>query len=108
MNDRELLELAAKAVGEDVEWHESGSYFYRKSCNWPAEKGFFNPRHDDGESRRLAVKLRMCVSVEHDAQAAVWQGDELLAFNEPLGDDECAAVRLAVLRCAAEIGRAMP
>lgn len=106
MNDRELLELAAKAAGIHIEYRRSSDAYYYDDQDTGREQ--WCPRDDDRQAVKLAVKLRMCVSVEHDAQAAVWQGDELLAFNEPLGDDECAAVRLAVLRCAAEIGRSKP
>lgn len=109
MNDRELLELAAKAAGEDVEWHDIGSYFYRKSCNWPAEKGFFNPLHDDGEALRLAVRLRLDVMFfeglqeVHSAHCTV----DFSATGERYGENVEAATRRAITRAAAEIGRAM-
>lgn len=114
MNDRELLELAAKAAGEDVSWHETGSYFYRRSCNWPAEKGFFNPLHDDGEALRLAVKLRMSIeaSVGHCAVAFDDQKGDVGLVEQDDGEEgllpDSEIVRRAIVRAAAEIGKTMP
>lgn len=100
--DRELLELAAKAVNEDVEWHESGSYFYRKSCNWPAEKGFFNPLHDDGEALRLAMKLGFTVE-----PGKCWHSPYGPAFGEDVLDGDMKSTRRAIVRAAAAIGEHM-
>lgn len=114
MEDRELLEMAAKAAGEDVEWHDSGSYFYRKSCNWPAEKGFFNPLHDDGEAMRLAVKCSISLNTmlvdgmnrpRHETAACSSYGLPIVRHKH--NGDPCAATRRAIVRAAAEIGRAM-
>lgn len=104
MNDRELLELAAKAVGEAVTWHETGSYFYRKSCEWPAEKGFFNPLHDDGEALRLATALD--IDIYHQPTRAI--AGRVMRMTEYFGGNKQRAVRRAIVRAAAEIGRAMP
>lgn len=98
MSDQELLELAAKACGE------------RYSANW-------NPLDDDGDALRLAVKLRFHV----DIFSAMDAGDGgLPGFVEvrrehdedPLhvqyvdDADYLAATRSAIVRAAAEIGRA--
>lgn len=111
MNDRELLELAAKAAGEDVEWHATGSYFYRKSCNWPTDKGFFNPLHDDGEALRLAMKLGICIQFIPECDTAqVYQ--ERTTTGEPYNIHVAALVdietRRIIVQAAAEIGRTMP
>ena len=105
MDDKELIELAAKAAGEDVEWHDSGSYFYRKSCNWPAEKGFFNPLHDDGEALRLAAKLVLNVLA---SEACILAEDEngVECIEYMYGpEDYTSGWRRAIVRAAAEIGR---
>lgn len=78
MTDRELLELAAKAVGID-----------NKKLNHPVN--FWSPLTDDGDALRLAVKLRIEVCSK---------GME--AFGDPY-----AATRRAIVRAAAEIGRSM-
>ncbi|MDH2244856.1 hypothetical protein N5J76_03140 [Pseudomonas sp. GD03855] len=107
MDDRELLEMASKAAGEDVEWHDSGSYFYRKSCNWPAEKGFFNPLHDDGEALRLAVELRLDIAINLYV-VDVFSGGLDDFIRERCRDGDAAnATRRAIVRAAAAIGRAM-
>lgn len=107
MDDRELLEMAAKAAGEDVEWHDSGSYFYRKSCNWPAEKGFFNPLHDDGDALRLAAGL--CLNVLSSEACVVVEDEKgvecIEYFYGP--EDYTSGWRRAIVRAAAAIGRAM-
>jgi hypothetical protein len=96
--DRELLELAAKAAG--LEWCQLSSQgaVLMSSKVW-------NPLGDDGDALRLSVKLRVCASVEHDAQASYWAGDDLMTFNEALGRDDYAAMRRAIVRAAADIGR---
>lgn len=104
--DRELLELAAKAAGEDVEWHDTGSYFYRRACNWPAEKGFFNPLHDDAEALRLAVKLRLDIEFIDECDTAYVSNEKAdVVVTVAIGDIE---LRRAIVRAAASIGEAMP
>jgi len=118
MNDRELLEMAAKAAGLKARWFK-----VKKWRDYPTSRAVcghddvfgthhskpWNPLADDGEALRLAVKLRMCLSVtEDEADTAVWIDDDLVALPEPLGDDECAAMRRAIVRTAAEIGKSMP
>lgn len=109
MNDREILELAARAAGYQF------SYSYR-SLSSPAvpvilaETGRWrkwDPRHDDGDALRLAVKLRFDISVEREIQVSWWQGESLDTVTWPLGDDPCAAARYAIVRAAAEIGKSM-
>ncbi len=61
----------------------------------------WNPLADDGDALRLAVKLRMLV--ELDSYHAMADGcvEDLAG-----GQDPFAATRLAIVRAAAEIGRA--
>lgn len=108
MDDRELLELAAKAAGLHLSWGPKGCWPYLRPAHCNVRQATWNPLEDDGDALRLAVKLRMCVSIEHDAQAAYWAGDSLEAFNESLGEDDCLAMRRAIVRAAAEIGQSMP
>jgi hypothetical protein len=96
MTDREMLELAAKAAGL-TPW-----YVLRGKPGW-------NPLEDDGDALRLAVKLRVLVDCEgYEDVAAVVEGGSGAHVVEPFGDDRCAATRRAIVRAAAEIGRAMP
>ena len=104
MTDRELLELAAKAVG--MKW--GGDEFYDKHgplCGW-------NPLNDDGDALRLAVKLEIELSSAYDAGMNAYAGysidDDMKYVIEPTGEDRYAATRRAIVRAAAEIGKAMP
>ena len=99
--ERELLELAAKAAGKDtVLWPDD-------VADWA-----WNPRHDDGDSRRLEVALRLWIRYRDNGTINVCWYDEQGFFSghvtEPLGCDPCDTTRLAVLRAAAAIGKAMP
>lgn len=102
--DRELLELAAKAIGENViREADDGNGLLLEGVQNP-----WNPLDDDGDSRRLQVALKLDVEFTDES---VWangvdvQNYQLFEWHK---DDKCAATRLAVLRAAAVIGRAMP
>lgn len=104
MNDKELLELAAKAAGID----------YIKDCIW-VENGFYsplakheriswNPLTDDGDALRLAVNLGLVVEIgyAHRGFVAVRTNtDNWKEFREPYGKCGYAATRRAIVRAAA-------
>ena len=100
--DRELLELAARALGavrvEEVEGENWVNLHFADGStvfHW-------NPRVHSDDSLHLAVDLQMQVSVD-DGKATVGCGG---AFAEEFNDnDPRAATRLAILRVAAEVGR---
>ena len=104
MSDRELLELAAKAAGIDYkhdnkDWkHEDHCAFwsYDDLCTCGAR---WNPLDDDGDALRLAVKLGL-----YDLRDLPYQEG-----NDPVWQEvpDYAAVRRAIVRAAAEIGRSM-
>lgn len=104
MDDRELLELAAKAAGYDVDWKEDGFYFGLGTYT----PKYWNPLTDDGDALRLAVKLRLHIGLENSA-VSVWDTGRLRNFQTEgfLHKDEYAATRRAIVRAAAEIGRTM-
>ena len=101
MTDRELLELAAKAAALPGTWVDG--FGYRVDCDEPY---FWTPLTDDGDALRLAVTLGIGM-IHHKGWGQV--------FHPALGDrrdfyyegDPYAATRCAVVRAAAEIGRAM-
>lgn len=106
MDDRELLELAAKGAGyTEFNFNEDLGEMCVKG------HGVWCPLSDDGEALRLAVKLEIFISRNYDcivqACSVSWnsRGRSLL---EPAGDDPYAATRRAIVRAAAEIGRTMP
>lgn len=111
MNDKNLLEMAAKAAGIDGEWRDNytGDYYYTGNTygimylpedgNWT----IWNPLTDDGDALRLAVKLDIDINPR-------W-GDECCTqaiggdfFYEERGSDPLAATRRAIVRAAAAIG----
>jgi len=103
--DRELLELAAKAAGIDFRpgvgggiWIPAGSHLQRE----------WNPLIDDGDALRLAVKLGISSGPDYDEAAAVAFARDSSDFQEPNGSDPYTATRRAIVRAAAEIGRAKP
>ena len=103
MNDKELLEMAAKAggvklaYGRDVTKIHPSSVHYLTSPIW-------NPLTDDRDALRLAVMLE--ITVEHADQTAWAYGSFGFDFNvdERYGNDPCAATRRAITRYAAEVG----
>ncbi|WP_186194488.1 hypothetical protein [Burkholderia gladioli] len=106
MNDRELLELAAKAIGIQIECieDEDGLGCARKTGGEPAWVAW-SPLTDDGDALRLAVKLRLDLMPDGHSQEASTRNYSI-CVEEPNGDDPCGALRRAITRAAAEIERA--
>ncbi|SOY79982.1 conserved hypothetical protein [Cupriavidus taiwanensis] len=109
MDDRGLLELAAKAEGRTIEWmtmYVEGREPETFSARW-------NPLTNDGDALRLAVKLHIPISFPFKSDDLQTRGNTVVTWseNEPHeeeeGDNCFAAARRAIVRAAAEIGRAM-
>ena len=108
MTDRELLELAAKAGGlvgyrycdhwrGMAKWNDSDGGWFEIDTVW-------NPRRDDGDALRLAVKLGFI-------NPGQWPNAGhlvLLQIENGAEGDWYEATRRAIVMAAAEIGRAMP
>lgn len=107
---RRLLELAAKAGAPDGLEHDYSGYFRVIGQHEDGTKCMvrWNPADDDGDSRRLQVKLRIRHERHHASFVTAWAPDIHERFEEDEGADPCAALRLAVLRAAAAIWEAMP
>ena len=108
MVDRELLELAARAAGDIpnvVIGAEPGYYWCGDTC-----RAQWNPVTDDGDALRLAVKLAITLGqVERTDGEWCWaETPHYDSVDEPHGSDPYAATRRAIVRAAAEIGKAMP
>ena len=101
-NDRELLELAAKAAGMRVrQW--IGSLV--RVDNDGLDAGAWNPLADDGDALRLAVRLGIQIDPrDPETRAFGPVGDRIDEYHKP---DAFFATRRAIVRAAAEIGRAM-
>ena len=126
MTDREELEFAAKAAGLRVGFEpnrvERGRYdlywshVHHRLC-WHGKTAgseypvpvFWNPRDDDGDALRLAVKLRIGVLHRSSGIEAHTFRSCLIICNEECaeGFDYYAATRRAIFRVAVEIGRSM-
>ena len=109
--DRELLELAAKAAGivfTEIDSH--GVWFDAPNKELGKCGVTFNPLTDDGDALRLAVKLCMGISVDFDRVDVAAQDDIVATeylYQLPAPTDPYAAIRRAIVRAAAEIGRGM-
>lgn len=105
MNDRELIELAAKAAGYECKWNPDDPFHLRSmhiAPNWQA----WNPLDDDGDALRLAVELKMSVTVFDDAVGiGINPGFGYREYD--ISPDQNNSTRRAIVRAAAEIGKAM-
>lgn len=117
--DRELLELAAKAAGillirsrlddpinQDMLISDSPR-------NKGQISGAWNPLTDDGDALRLAVRLGALVGTyAHYSTVDLLSPNERIetttVWHHEVDGDACAATRRAIVRAAAEIGKAMP
>ena len=109
MTDLELLELAAKAAGYE--------YWVTDGIDGLLVRGEdllrrpWNPLHDNGDALALAVKLKMALDFTQLLGDVIFVG----AFasrvaqdvTEKPGDDPATAARRAIVRAAADIGKAM-
>ena len=110
-DDRKLLELAAKAAGivhEGFDEDEGRDVWW---LPYLSRYDSWNPLDDDGDALRLAVKLRLQLKLLTYISAEITAFGALCAHGarEYLRHvpDEFASVRRAIVRAAAEIGRAM-
>ena len=111
MTDRELLELAAKAVGYDTSHHWNAERM--QMCPpviglcIPGVHSCWNPLEDSGNALDMAVSLRLKVSFG-DHIVVVSDGSEdgyCTAFTiEELEPDERVATRRAIVCAAAQLG----
>lgn len=110
MEDREMLELAAKAAGWGrLEWHEQG---YHQA--WmPNDEGYsvWNPLRNDGDALRLAVKLGLSIDfIGSDVRVQHFGADGIrreCLEDYIFGQDRFAATRRAIVRTAAGIDASM-
>lgn len=113
MEDRELLELAAKAAGMPLGgWEPCPGGFFTYSHRGSDERKTWLPLTDDGDALRLAVRLRLDVTFVDNLVVVYWYDESTLmsgAFEEPINDaqDEREATRRAIVRAAAAIGKEM-
>jgi len=111
MNDRELLEMAAKAAGYAFKWGintilvaDVGRSDFCFASADPTDDVIdlveWSPLTDDGDALRLAIKIML--TVEFGNNCVIWP----IEVNGE-GHDPLIATRRAIVRAAAEIGRTM-
>lgn len=112
MDDRELLELAAKAAGYGTGHYEDGSwletrYGYTAALYLDCDDfdGYWNPLEHDGDALRLAIKLQLAVNAGRISTSidGPQDGQDDMVTELHRGDPY-AATRRAIVRAAAEIG----
>lgn len=98
--DRELLELAAKAAGySPAVVTDDGVVLLRGvRVRW-------SPLTDDGDRYRLIAALKMGIDFD---ECTVWKRLPNSVFIQEFWGGDCGDEAHAVLRAAAEIGRALP
>lgn len=101
MNDRDLLELAAKAAGIAIKVVIGDTFWRPDGIPW-------NPLTDDGDALRLAVKVGMEFAADDEATHCAFayarvRGAGDSHIFEPVVDDPCKAMRRAIVRAAAAL-----
>lgn len=105
MEDRELLEAAAKAAGIALKPHPNRSI---TGLHWiKATGGNWGPLIDSGQALELAVKLMMSVDItEHEESTYVYAGPSPRVWAmEMWRGDRDAATRRAIVRAAASLAK---
>ncbi len=120
MNDQELLTWAAKAAGfvrPDPEvGRPVGPNHWCEACGPGVLPFYWDPLNDDAAALRLAVKLRLWGQVSERSVWIAQNADEifgnmaastLVMFADAVQQTR-AAVRMAIVKAAAQIGRNAP
>ena len=103
MNDKELLELAAKAAGYTLEDHYDHDQYYP----WCTETdAFWNPLLDDGDALRLMVNFGMDI-LFYGYKQIIAVVTYRATTAEPYSFDMKASTRRAIVKASAEIGKEM-
>lgn len=110
MDDRTLLELAAKAAGWEKTKFDDRGWFYICTYPEPEEWELWNPLTDDGDALRLLAalpslwQLSMKFGPMMGLEVAWGTGRGIAAYENPNNAGRLAAIRLVIVRAAAEIG----
>lgn len=96
--DRELLELAAKAAGCEIDGWDAWGFAQTK------EQERWNPLVDDGDALRLSVALGLVVDCSRPSAAPPFVRHD---YSPSDCRDRAEATRRAIVSAAAKIGRSM-
>ncbi len=114
MNDREMLELAAKAAGIKIDCSDmSGGRVNNEGFDLNGNAVLdwhngtrWNPLADDGDAFRLGVKLGLTIN-PYKRGLFVSRYENEPVIQEKWAEDGCVTTRRAIVRAAAEIGKQM-
>lgn len=113
MTEQQEFELVARAAGYELFWGITHPMIRCHEQEHPNKThNLWNPKLDDGDSRRLATSLYLVVAsmkAERDKPAftSVYHFNGAEHAVEPHNGDPDAATRLAVWNCALEIAKGM-
>ena len=102
MSDRELLGLAAKALGIPIMGFNDDDSIER------ADGGWWDPRGSFMDCVGMAHELGLTAIFTQQNVMISKQNNPAITVAEPVGLYEHVAFMRAILRAAAEIGRTMP
>lgn len=108
MNDKEQLELAAKAAGVVGIYYESANPIHTGIFAGSTNR-YWNPLLDDGDALRLAVTLGLNVGIYPVSDKTITEcfapGGRHVKIEVFHGGAALIATRKAIVRAAAEIGK---
>jgi len=110
--DRELLELAAKAIGLQGRYRvgQRDQGVYQGILHGTGyTQDVWCPLDDDGDALQLAVALGMLVNIDRDKGRVlvITQSLHNPVHTVAIADDEMTATRRAIVRAAAEVGKGL-
>lgn len=106
MGDKYLLKMAAKAAGHKLgaDWNcLPEGILINGDDNFSGIE--WNPLKDDGDALRLAAVIEMELSLGQ-CGGVVYKRRPMKEQIEELSEDYMSAIRLSIVRSAAEIGKA--
>jgi hypothetical protein len=109
MDDRTLLELAAKAANIRGRWNREVACIRvlpGRKTPYGMTYNYWDPLADDGAALRLAVELKLEIGFGVINEVYAFKRTSGTAgLAQSLDDDPDAATRRAIVRAAAEIGK---
>lgn len=98
MNERQLTELCAAAVG----YEKLGTWDEKTQCLWDGESWSFSPLHDNGDAFLLAVRRK--INIEQDGEKSLsiaqYHKDGWAAIESHENDPEKATRKAIVIAVA--------
>lgn len=105
MTDREMLEYAAKAAGYlNWSWVEN-SIFVETGSSRGAMGYYWNPLTDSKDALELAIQLNILINPDGNSVNVINDDGYSIEYNYADFGSKSEAVRRAIVRAAAEIGK---